>query len=145
MLILEIISLNNYVMFCQKLCWFMFDFLLSIVTVFLFFFLFLLLTENDSNSSTRGAEASTGTQSFGAESNLWTCVHCTFINHPSKVVCEMCSLPQWIALSYSLTDWCFAGETATGTNDCKHPSSPSFSSLVHLYIECGSHLQETTS
>lgn len=50
--------------------------------------------ENDSNSSTRGAEASTGTQSFGAESNLWTCVHCTFINHPSKVVCEMCSLPQ---------------------------------------------------
>lgn len=112
-------------MFCQKLCWFMFDFLLSIVTVFLFFFLFLLLlTENDSNSSTRGAEASTGTQSFGAESNLWTCVHCTFINHPSKVVCEMCSLPQWIALSYGLTDWCFAGETATGTNDCKHPSPP---------------------
>ncbi|CAG5121679.1 unnamed protein product [Candidula unifasciata] len=25
---------------------------------------------------------------------MWTCAHCTFINRPTQVACEMCSLPQ---------------------------------------------------
>lgn len=32
--------------------------------------------------------------SFSGNNSLWTCIHCTYLNHPTHSVCEICGLPR---------------------------------------------------
>jgi nuclear protein localization family protein 4 len=51
-----------------------------------------LLTDSSENGLVRGNDQAVSSQADPGA--LWTCPHCTYLNSPELVSCEMCSLPR---------------------------------------------------